>query len=347
MNFASDNNAPVAPAILEAIIDANSGVRAAYGVDSECEEARTMLCEVFEADVSVYFLATGTATNSLGLAGVTPPYGTVLCSDVAHIHLDECGAPEFFTGGAKLQSLPSKAGKLLPSTVDDYVTQRPLLGPHRTPMSVLSLSQATEAGTVYSAHELTELASVASRHGLRLHVDGARFANALVATGATPAELSWKAGVDILSFGATKNGCMAAEALLIFDASLCGAIEYRRKRAGHLWSKGRYLGAQFKGYLANDTWLDLAGHANHMATRLAEGLVSTAGLSLAYPCEVNEVFVNFPRSMADALTQAGAVFYPWVCPGLGPDLQVYRLITSWNTTERDVDAFLHLASRFS
>ncbi len=345
MNFASDNTAPVAPAIMEAIVKANRGACAAYGTDDESRAASALLCEVFETAVSVYFLSSGTATNSLGLAGATPPYGTILCSDVAHIHLDECGAPEFFTGGAKLQPIESKAGKLLPSSVEEVVRQRPPLGPHRTPMSVLSLTQATEAGTIYSTNELAALAAVAREHNMRVHVDGARFANAVVASGATPAELSWKAGVDILSFGATKNGCMAAEALLIFDPSLCEAIEFRRKRAGHLWSKGRYLGAQFAGYLANDTWLDLAGHANAMASRLASGLAALDDVSLAYPCQINEVFVHLPAPLARALSNAGAMFYPWVCPGLGPEAQVYRFITSWSTTQTEVDDFLALAGK--
>jgi threonine aldolase len=198
---------------------------------------------------------------------------------------------------------------------------------------------------VYRATELAELSDVAHANGMRMHVDGARFANAVVATGASPAELSWQAGVDMLSFGATKNGCMAAEALLVFDAGLVETIEFRRKRAGQLWSKGRYLGAQFNGYLANDYWLDLARHANTMAERLATGLGRFSGLSLAYPRQVNEVFVHLPAKVADDLLKAGAVFYPWVCPGLGPRAQVYRLITSWNTTQEEVDKFLALLDR--
>lgn len=344
MNFGSDNNAPVAPVIMQAILAANEGVQASYGADSDSEAARRQLCDVFETDVAAYFLSSGTATNSLGLAGATPPYGTILCSDVAHIHLDECGAPEFFTGGAKLQPLPSKAGKLQPSTIDAYVRERPQQGPHRTPMHVLSLTQATEAGTVYSVQELAELGHVARSHGLLVHVDGARFANAVVATGATPAQLSWQAGVDMLSFGATKNGCLAAEALLIFNPALCETIEFRRKRAGHLWSKGRFLGAQFKGYLSNNAWLDFARHANAMAQRLAEGLLRTPGISLAHPTEVNEVFAHLPKSLAETLASAGAVFYPWVCPGMSSQAQVYRFVTSWHTTEAEVDAFLHLVA---
>jgi len=344
MNFASDNTAPVAPAVMNALIAANLGAAPSYGADAECERAREQIGALFETDCAVYFLASGTATNSLGLAAATPSYGAVLCADVAHIHLDECGAPEFFTGGAKLQPLPSADGKLSPEIVAQHMSERPLLGAHRSPYKVLSLTQATEAGTVYSAAEISALSAVARQHDLMVHMDGARFANAVAASGVSPADMTWRAGVDLLSFGGTKNGCLAAEALVVFNLALVDDIEFLRKRAGHLWSKGRYLGAQFNGYLGDGYWLTLASHANVMAQRLAQGLAAIDGLEVIYPTEVNEVFVRLPDTLVTQLHNAGAQFYPWVCPGLPAQAQVYRLITSWNTHEEAVDQFLRLAS---
>ena len=346
MNFASDNTAPVAPAVMNALVTANTGAAPSYGADAECERAREQIRAVFETDCAVYFLSSGTATNSLGLAAATPAYGAVLCADVAHIQLDECGAPEFFTGGAKLQPLSSWQGKLSPEVVARHLSERPLLGAHRSPYKVLSLTQATEAGTVYSVAEIAALSALARQHELVVQMDGARFANAVVASGASPADMTWRAGVDMLSFGGTKNGCLAAEALVVFNPSLINDIEFLRKRAGHLWSKGRYLGAQFNGYLGDDYWLTLAGHANAMAARLARGLGAIDGLEVIYPTEINEVFVRLPDTLVTQLQSAGAQFYPWICPGLPAQAQVYRLITSWNTGEEAVDQFLSLASAY-
>ncbi len=343
MNFASDNTAPVAPAIMAALIQANSGAVAAYGADAECERARQQICALFEVDCAVYFLASGTATNSLGLAAATPSYGAILCADVAHIQLDECGAPEFFTGGAKLQPLQSHAGKLSPAVVLQHLSERPLLGAHRSPYKVLSLTQATEAGTVYSVAELKALSAVAREHQLIVQMDGARFANAVVASGVSPADLTWRSGVDLLSFGGTKNGCLAAEALVVFNRALVDDIEFLRKRAGHLWSKGRYLGAQFNGYLTDGYWLTLARHANRMAQRLSKGLAAIEGVELIYPTDINEVFVQMPDAVVTRLQEAGAHFYPWICPGLPAQSKVYRFITSWSTAEDEVDQLLSLA----
>ena len=345
MNFASDNTAPVAPNVMDAMVAANQGTCPSYGVDSESEHARVLFCDLFETDCSVYFLASGTATNSVGLAAVTPPHGAMLCSDVAHIHLDECGAPEFFTGGAKLQTLTSSAGKLSPDVLLTHFDERPMLGPHRSPYKVLSLTQGTEAGTVYSVSELEALSAIARNHDLVVQMDGARFANAVAALGVSPAELSWRAGIDMLSFGGTKNGCLAAEALVVFNKSLVDDVEFFRKRAGHLWSKGRYLGAQFKGYLTDGYWLTLAAHANAMAHRLSSGLQALPGIQLIYPTEINEVFVTMPDDLVTALQNAGASFYPWVCPGLPASAKAYRLITSWSTDDAEIDQFLTLAQR--
>ena len=344
MNFASDNTAPVAPAVMNALIAANLGASPSYGADAECERAREQIGALFETDCAVYFLASGTAANSLGLAAATPSYGAVLCADVAHIHLDECGAPEFFTGGAKLQPLPSFDGKLSPEIVAQHMSERPLLGAHRSPYKVLSLTQATEAGTVYSVAEISALSAVARQHDLMVHMDGARFANAIAASGVSPADMTWRAGVDLLSFGGTKNGCLAAEALVVFNLALVDDIEFLRKRAGHLWSKGRYLGAQFNGYLSDGYWLTLADHANAMAKRMSQGLAAVNGLEVVYPTEVNEVFVRLPGALVAKLQDAGAHFYPWICPGLPAQAQVYRLITSWNTRVEEVDKFISLAN---
>ena len=344
MNFASDNTAPVAPAIMDALIKTNSDAAPAYGVDAECDRARQQICELFETDCAVYFVASGTAANSLGLAAATPSHGAMLCADVAHIHLDECGAPEFFTGGAKLQPLVSCAGKLSPDIVAQHLSERPMLGPHRAPYKVLSLTQATEAGTVYSVAEIAALSALARQHQLMLQMDGARFANAIVASGVSAADMSWRAGVDLLSFGGTKNGCLAAEALVVFNQNLVDDIEFLRKRAGHLWSKGRYLGAQFNAYLNDGYWLGLAGHANAMARCLSAGLAAIEGLKVVYPTEINEVFVQMPDTLVAKLQAADAHFYPWICPGLPAQAKVYRLITSWSTRQEEVEQFIELAN---
>jgi threonine aldolase len=348
MNFASDNTAGVAPAILEAITRANGGYALSYGDDALTARAERRLADLFEHEVAVYLVPTGTAANALALAQLTPPWGAVLCHVESHIATDECGATEFYGGGIKLVTLPGEGCKIAPATLRTALERGPWGGPHHVSPAAVSLSQATETGTIYRTSELRELAAIAHARDVAVHVDGARFANALVRTNATPAELTWRAGVDVLSFGATKGGALAAEAVIFFDPARTKGMPERRKRAGHLLSKHRFLAAQFDAYLADDLWLDLARHANRMADRLAEGL-GAAGIKPVWPVEANEVFVPLSAPADRRLKVAGAVYHPWYLGSLPagfvipPGATLTRLVTSFSTTEGEVDQFVTIA----
>jgi threonine aldolase len=348
MNFASDNTAGVAPAILDAIARANDGYALGYGSDAVTARVEQRLAHVFEHELAVFLVPTGTAANALALAQVTPPWGAVLCHGESHIATDECGAPEFFGGGLKLIGLAGEGGKIASSTLEAALARGPWGGPHHVTAAAVSLSQATEAGTIYRPHEIARLADIARARGLAVHMDGARFANALVRTNATPAELTWRAGVDVLSFGATKGGALAAEAVIFFDPARANGMQERRKRGGHLLSKHRFLAAQVEAYLADDLWLDLARHANGMADRLVERL-GAAGIAPVWPVEANEVFVPLGAEADRRLKAAGASYYPWTSVSLpaglviAPRATVVRLVTSFSTTEAEVDRFAALA----
>ena len=345
MNFASDNTAPIAPEILAALGAANEGSAPAYGGDDFTAHLKDRLAEVFERPCHFALVATGSAANGIALSLASPPYGQVLCHEASHITLEEGGAPEFYTGGAKLAAVPGAQGKLTVEGLQGGIDAHPPLPPHVMPRSVLSLTQATELGTVYTREELGTLSAWARSQRLKVHMDGARFANAVVSTGASAAELSWQAGIDLLSFGATKNGALAAELLLVFDDALAEGLAPRQKRAGHLWSKQRYLAAQMLAYLEDDLWLRLAAHANAQARRLSEGLAALPGVTLEAPTEANEVFVHLPLPLQTALRAAGATFYPWHAPGLAPSETRVRLVTHHATAPADVEAFLAFAQK--
>jgi threonine aldolase len=346
MNFASDNAAGIAPEILAAIARANDGYALAYGNDAWTERIERRFAEIFEREVAVFLVMTGTAANALALAHLTPPWGAVLCHEEAHIAVDECGAPEFFGGGIKLVGLPGTAGKVRPDTVA-HALEGQWGGPHHVSPAVLALSQATEAGTIYRLSEIAALAETAHAHGLAIHMDGARLANAVVRLNASPAQVTWKAGVDALSFGATKGGAMAAEAVVLFDPARMRGMSERRKRAGHLLSKHRFLAAQIDAYCSDDLWLKLARHANAMADRLAAGLAATE-IAPIWPVEANELFVPLPASVDDRLKAQGAAYHPWrtrAVPfgmGLLPGTQLVRLVTSFATSPEEVDRFIAL-----
>lgn len=345
MNFASDNWAGAAPEIIDAVACANQGPAPSYGGDAATKRAKARIAEIFEKDCAVYFVATGGAANGLALSVMTPPYGMILCHEESHVQMDECAGPEFFTGGAKLLPIPGYAGKLTPEAVRKTLAGFPHRPPHGAPSRVLSVTQGTECGTLYSVSQLKALCETAHEVGLSVHMDGARFANAVAATGASPAELSWKAGVDVLCFGGTKNGCLAAEAVIFFDRDKARDFEFRRKRAGHLWSKMRFIAAQFDAYLNDGLWLKFAAHANAMANKLSKGLAGIDGVEISYPTEINEVFAVIPDSTVQKLQDAGAVFYPWITPGDPAHGKMQRLITSFRTTTEDVEAFLACARR--
>jgi threonine aldolase len=350
MHFASDNAAGVAPPILDAILRANEGYALAYGADTVTARVKELFSEVFERELEVFLVATGTAANALAIAQLAPPWGAVLCHREAHIAVDECGAPEFFGGGLKLVGLTGEAGKITPGVLKEALAGGPWGGPHHMTPAVLSLPQATEAGTVYRPAEVAALAALAHEQGLSVHMDGARLANVLARLGATPAEVTWKVGVDVLSLGATKGGALAAEAIVFFDPAQAAAMDERRKRGGHLVSKHRFIAAQFEAFFAGDLWLDLARHSNACADRLAAGL-TRAGFAPVWPVEANEVFVMLPRTLDRRLQAAGASYHPWRSQSLPhgvrltPEYTLVRLVTSHATTQAEIDRFLALLHR--
>jgi threonine aldolase len=342
MNFASDNTAGVSPEILAALADANQGAVGSYGADPVTRRLEAKLAEIFEHEVAVFPVATGTAANALALAAVVPPWGAVLCHPLAHIACDEANAPEFYSGGAKLVAVPGDDGKLAAADLAKLLPGD-LGNVHSAQPAAVSLTQATECGTVYRAKEIAEIATVAHRHGLAVHMDGARFANAMVHLDASPADLTWRAGVDVLSFGATKNGALGAEAIVFFDKDRARELPFRRKRAGHLFSKMRFLSAQLDAYVTGDLWLRNARHANAAAQRLAEGLAALPGVRLRHPVEANELFVELPEPVIAGLFAAGAQFHRWQ----GAASTCIRLVTAWNTSETDVATFLATARRLA
>jgi threonine aldolase len=348
MIFKSDNWAGAAPEIIDAVAKASDGLAPAYGDDPLSRAVEERFCEIFERDVAVYLVATGGAANGLALSVLASPYAMILCHEESHIQMDECGGPEFFTGGAKLLPLKGFAAKIAPETVIETLRRFPERAPHGTPPKVLSITQASECGAVYKPEELKALCGAAHEKGLFVHVDGARFSNAVASLGASPAELTWKAGVDALSFGGTKNGCIAAEAIVFFDKALAADVELRRKRAGHLWSKQRFIAAQFDAYLKDGLWLRLAARANAMAKRLAGGIAAIDGAKVWYPVEANEVFASFPGKVAARLVKDGANINSWVTPGDPADGRLNRFVCAFSTREDDVDRFLeHLKTAIS
>ena len=329
MNFRSDNEAPAAPEIMDALARANHGSAHSYGADAITQRLQTRFSDLFEIDVAVYPVATGTAANALSLAELAPAYGAVFCHEESHIHTDECGAPEFYTGGAKLMPVSGAHGKIDLGRLETMLANMGAHGEHEPAPVALSLTQATEAGTVYQVEEITAFGGFAQRHGLSLHLDGARFANALCSLGCSPAEMTWRAGVDILSFGATKNGAMAAEAVVDFrppeKRAPHDSFRRRRMRGGHLFSKMRFLSAQLEAYVEDDLWLKLAAQANQAAAEIAAGLSNRSGVTLLHPVEANEVFLRADPTTARALADAGFQFHQW--PGAEP---VIRLVVPYN-----------------
>jgi threonine aldolase len=327
--FKSDNTASVCPEILAAIGDANRGAAVAYGVDDWSKRLDTVFGDFFGTEVRVFAVSSGTAANSLSLAVLCPPWGTVLTHAEAHIERDECGAPEFFTGGAKLTTIAGAGAKFSARDLAERLTWfEPHV--HAVQPRVLSITQATERGAMYTPAEIAALAKIAHERGMRVHMDGARFANALVAQPVSAADLTWKAGVDVLSFGVIKNGGMNAEAVVFFDPAQVADFEYRRKRAGQLFCKGRYASVQLLAYLESGIWRRNAERSNALAARIA----GAAPQWLSEPCATNQVFMNLGQERIDALTAQGFGFYPWGPVGSGE----CRFVCSWDTSDEDVDA---------
>jgi threonine aldolase len=353
MNFASDNGAGAAPEILEAIVEASRGVAAAYGADEHTKAAEARLSEIFEREVAAFLVATGTGANALALGALAKPWSGVFCHEESHIHDDECGAPEFFTGGAKLVGIPGEGGKITPAALGETLARFPRGLVKSVQPGALSLSQGTEAGLIYSLDEIAALGKLAREHGVATHMDGARFANSLVALGCSPADMTWRAGVDVLSFGATKNGALACEAVIFFDRSKAETFAFQRKRGGHTLSKGRFLGAQMNAYLKDGLWLRLAERANRAADRLASGLEAIPGVRLAWPRQINEVFPIAPRAVVAPLTAAGARIYEWTSRAVSPsvaakqDETFLRLVCSFETSDAEVDQLVSIVRAHS
>ncbi|MFM8749336.1 threonine aldolase family protein [Rhabdaerophilum sp.] len=351
MIFQSDNVVGASPKVLDAIVRANAGTAGSYGADPWSQRFEQALMQFFDCPLEVFLVATGTAANALAASAICPPWGALLTHVESHVMDDECGAPEFYMGGAKLVGLPGIGGKVTPETLDAHVAAEPG-GVRRPPLKGLSIAQGTEFGLVYTPDELMALTVAARRHGLKVHMDGARFSNALVSLGCTPAEMTWKSGIDVLSLGGTKNGCLMAEAVVFFDRSLAEDFRFRRKRAGQTLSKQRLMGAQFEAWLEDGHWRELAAHSNGMARRMAEGLAAIPGIRLGWRCEINEVFPVMPQALMDHLIEQGARFYDWsdlsMDPALrpAPDEVVARLVTSFMTTAEEVDRFVALSRNF-
>ena len=346
MNFASDNTAPVVPAILDAIVQANAGYARGYGADDWTAAVERRLSEIFEREVAAFLVPTGTAANALSLAQVTPPWGVVFCHRDSHIITDECGAPEFFGGGLKLEGLSGNGAKIEPETLKAALAGYGGHEPHQMVASALSITQASEAGTIYRTDEIAELCDIAHSRSLAVHMDGARFANALVRLNTTPAQMTWQSGIDVLSFGATKGGAMAAEAVVLFDPARAGFFAERRKRSGQLLSKHRFVAVQMAAYLAEDRWLALARHANAMADTLARKLAA-AGFAPVWPIEANLVFVAIPQTLDARLKAAGASYYVRNNASLdiGTGNVLVRLVTSFSTVDEDIERFVNLCKK--
>lgn len=347
MIFASDNWAGASDKVMAGLAAANAGPAPAYGNDEITQRLTARMADLFERDVAVFLVATGTAANALACAAFAPPWGAVLGHRDAHLAVDECGAPEFFAG-TKVVGLPGARGKIDPAGLVAALGEMPAGVVHHSQPAVLSLTQSTELGTVYTPDEIAELAGIARTRRMAVHMDGARFANAVSRLEVAPSTLTWRAGVDVLSFGATKGGAFMAEAVVLFDLSRTEALGYLRKRAAQLVSKHRFVAAQFDAWLDDEHWLDLADHANAMATRLATGLAGATKARLAWSPEANEVFVFMDSAVAAALRDRGAAFYEWSSTHLAAEDQpragevLYRLVTSFRTTEAEVDQFTGL-----
>ncbi|MCR8826138.1 threonine aldolase family protein [Pseudosulfitobacter koreensis] len=342
MFFASDNAGPVHPQIMNRIVQDNAGHAMPYGNDPVMSEVRQAIRRTFEApEAEVYLVATGTAANALALACYTQPFDTIFCSNVAHIHQDECNAPEFYAGGAKLTLVPG-GDKMTPKTLHAAISDEEKRGVHGPQRGPVSITQVTERGEVYTLDELRALTAVAKDFDLPVHLDGARFANAVAALDCTAAEMTWKSGVDIVSFGGTKNGCMGVEAVVMFDPDKAWEFELRRKRGAHLFSKHRYLSSQMAAYLDGELWMETAAAANANAQRLAAGLRDKGAEFLHQP-DANMIFAAFPRAAHKRLHAAGAKYYVWEgeVEGDDPDeMLAARLVCDWSISDAQIDQFL-------
>ena len=338
--FASDNVTGACPEVMDAVVAANSGIATSYGDDEWSSRLQTKLSEIFETDVEVFLAVSGTASNALALSSLAPVFGKIYCHELSHINTDECGAPEFFTGGAKLIPMRSSNGRIKANELAETI--RGSGNVHVTQPSVVSITQSCETGTVYQLDEIKAISKIARKHKMSVHMDGARFANALVSLDVSPAEMTWKSGVDVLTLGGTKNGCLAAEAIIFFKSDMVGNFPYLHKRSGQLLSKMRFISSQLEAYVTDDLWIRNAQHANSMAKILSEGLNAFSNIELAYPTQSNEVFVNLPRELIDYLNNAGYDINEEELDG-----KAVRFVTAWNSELKDVDRLLEVIKQHS
>jgi len=339
LDFGSENTSPVHPAFVEAVVSANKGFATNFEAEPWTEHALGCLRDFFETkELSAFTVSTGTAANAIALGAMVPPYGAILCHWDAHIETDECGAPEMFSFGARQIPLPGEHGRMALQALSTYLQEARFGNVHSVQPAALSLTNLTEAGTAYDPDEIGALARVASKAGLGIHMDGARFANAAAHLGVTPAQLSWKAGVEVITLGTTKSGSFGAEVIVSFAPRFDTALAFLRKRSGHFAPKSRFLGAQVQAYVENDLWLRNASDANRRARRMSEGLAAIKAVALVHPTEGNEVFASMPTAMSNALVAAGCKFQrDW---RLHP--RHNRFVTSWATTDEEVDRMLEV-----
>ena len=330
--FASDNYSGICPEAFAALIEANQGHVRSYGNDPWTDKAADLIRDIFETKCEVFFVFNGTSANSLSLASMCQSYHSILCHEQAHIETAECGAPEFFANGSKVLLLGGKGGKIDPAAIEPAVRKRTDI--HYPKPRVISVTQATEAGTVYSLNELTNLIETARSFGLRVQMDGARFSNAVAALGVAPKEITWKRGVDVLCFGGTKNGMAVGEAVVFFNLDLAREFDYRCKQGGQLASKMRFLSSQWVGMLRDGAWLRHAAHGNKMAKALEAKLREISNIKISFPCETNSVFAHMPEHVINGMRTKGWQFYTHVSPG------DCRLMCSWDTTEDDINQFV-------
>lgn len=329
--FGSDNYSGICPQVLQAIIEANEGTVPAYGDDDYTHEVSNKIREIFECECEVFFVFNGTAANALSLASMCQSYHSVICHETAHIETDECGALEFASNGSKLLLGYGENGKLNPTSIEELATKREDI--HYPKPKVISITQSNEVGVVYSIKEIKAIKKVANRLNLRIHMDGARLANALVSLGCSPAELTWKAGVDVLSFGGTKNGLAFGEAIVFFNKALAEDFEYRVKQAGQLASKMRFISAQWLGFLKDDVWLENARHANELATYFSSSIEGLSGVHVMFPVDANEVFLKLKPEIEVELKKRGWEFHAFIGGS-------NRFVFSWYSTKQRVDELI-------
>ena len=332
--FASDNVTPACPEVMEAINQANIGNIESYGHDKWSKVLDNKFSELFEKDVKVFTAVTGTAANSLALSSITPSYGNIYCHKISHINVDECGAPEFFTGGAKLITIDGDDGKFNSDELKKNIRGSGVV--HNTQPASVSITQSCETGVIYKLDEILKINQVAKENGMKIHMDGARFSNAIASLKKSPAEATWKLGIDVLTFGGTKNGCMDAEAIIFFNPSDVNNFQYLQKRSGQLLSKTRFLSSQLDAYITDGLWLRNATHANDMARKLSEKLSKINSFELTYPTESNEIFIKMPKNIQDHLNNEGYSAIP-------DDLfdGSVRFVTAWNTNLNDIENLIN------